>query len=91
MQFPRLVYRSASDYLLADDPIDFNAALENGWYASVPEALAGPLKPHIEVVKDDAPPTRAELETKAAELDIKVDGRWSDAKLASVIEKSLEV
>ena len=34
---------------------------------------------------DNAPPTRAELEQKAADLGIKYDGRWSDKRLASVI------
>ena len=35
---------------------------------------------------DSAPPTRDELERKAAELGIKIDGRWGDARLASEIE-----
>ena len=39
---------------------------------------------------DDAPPTRAELEAKAAELGIKVDKRWSDRTLSERIESALE-
>jgi hypothetical protein len=39
---------------------------------------------------DDAPPTRAELEAKAAELGIKVDKRWSDKTLGERIESALE-
>jgi hypothetical protein len=38
---------------------------------------------------DDAPPTRAELEAKAAELGIKVDKRWSDKTLGERIESLL--
>jgi hypothetical protein len=40
-------------------------------------------------VDDDAPPTRAELEAKAAELGIKVDKRWSDKTLGERIESLL--
>lgn len=38
---------------------------------------------------DNAPPTRAELETKAAELGLKFDGRTSDKKLEKMITESL--
>jgi hypothetical protein len=41
-------------------------------------------------VGDDAPPTRDELERKAAELRIKVDKRWSDKTLAERIETALK-
>jgi hypothetical protein len=36
-----------------------------------------------------APPTRAEMETKARELELKFDGRTSDAKLLRMIEAAL--
>lgn len=54
MQFPRLVYRSASDHLLVETEEQHAAALKDGWYASVPEALAG--KP---AVAEEAAPTVA--------------------------------
>lgn len=38
---------------------------------------------------DNTPPTRAELEAKAAELGITIDGRWRDAKIASLIAEAL--
>jgi hypothetical protein len=38
---------------------------------------------------DDAPVTREELEQKAEELGIKVDGRWSDKRLISEIEAKM--
>lgn len=41
------------------------------------------------MVKEDATPTRAELEQKAEELKLKFDGRTSDAKLAKMIEEAL--
>jgi hypothetical protein len=41
------------------------------------------------VVQDDAPPTREELEAKAAELGIKFDGRTGDKKLGQLIQDRL--
>lgn len=41
-------------------------------------------------VNDNAPVTRAELEQKAAELNLKVDRRWSDATLMARIEETLK-
>lgn len=41
------------------------------------------------VPADDAPPTRAELEQKAAELGVKFDGRVSDKTLAQRIADKL--
>lgn len=53
-------------------------------------AIAAPVADDLPVaVDDDAPPTRAELEAKAAELGIKVDKRWSDKTLGERIESAL--
>jgi hypothetical protein len=41
------------------------------------------------VPADDAPALRAELEQKAEELGIKVDGRWSDKRLMAEIEAKM--
>ena len=41
-------------------------------------------------MSDDAPPTRAELEQKAAELGIKFDGRWGDKRLGEAIAAALK-
>ena len=38
---------------------------------------------------DNAPPTRAELETKAVQLGIKFDGRTRDKKLGQLIQEQL--
>jgi hypothetical protein len=42
------------------------------------------------VPEDDAPPTRAELEAKAIELNIPFNGRTSDKKLGKLIQTALE-
>ena len=56
----------------------------------VAAAPAVAVAPALDVsVDDDAPPTRAELEAKAAELGIKVDKRWSDKTLGERIESLL--
>jgi hypothetical protein len=40
MLFPRLVYKSATEYKAVENAQDYAAALSDGWFASVPEALA---------------------------------------------------
>lgn len=39
MDYPRLVYRSASDYTLANTKEEHDDLLTKGWHASVPEAM----------------------------------------------------
>jgi len=94
MEFPRLVYKSVSSYKLVNDVTEFNAAINEGWFDSVPAALEGKRPQEVkkdaaEVPSDNAPVTRAELEAKATELGIKFDGRTSDAKLAKLIGDNL--
>ena len=72
-----------------------------GWFRSLEELAAPPpavmaavslppLEPEPPPVPaDDAPVTRAELEAKAQELNLKVDRRWSDKRLADTIERAL--
>lgn len=45
---------------------------------------------NAEKPEDNAPPTRAELEAKAKELGIVVDGRMGDKKLAAQIADKLK-
>lgn len=98
MKFPRLVYKSASNHLCVNDEAEYKAAISAGWFASVPEALAPKLPekkaevPEVQVSvepKDNAPPTRAEMEAKATELGIKFDGRTTDAKLLKMIAEAV--
>lgn len=39
MDFPRLVYRSASVHTLAKNQEEYDNLLTKGWHASVPEAM----------------------------------------------------
>ena len=93
MQFPRLVYKSASSHMLVDDSHDFDAAILAGWFETVPDAIAAKLTPVVlpDVKHDDnVPPTRAKLETKAKELGVKFDGRTNDVKLGKMITEALQ-
>ena len=85
-----LEYRYEAPYLV-------EKRLAEGWSASKADAIAAKTAVPVadaaalsDAVGDDAPPTRDELERKAAELRIKVDKRWSDKTLAERIEKALK-
>lgn len=84
MEFPRLVYKAADEHMLCEDQEHFDILLKEGYFYSVPEAIAGKHD-----TDDVLPPTRAELEQKAKELDIKFDGRFSDGKLNQLINDAL--
>lgn len=97
MSFPTIVYKSQGphqcpgsnySYKGAADDAELDALLQSGWFRTLPEALA--LKPAEEEAVDDSEPTRAELETMAAELGIKFDGRTTDAGLLKKINTELE-
>lgn len=105
MDFPTLVYRCPGPHFgppgttyVAEpvrDETELAAALSAGFFATLPEAVEAFLAPKPEpatdpAVDDDAPPTRAELEAKAVELGLKVDGRWGDARLLAEVTKALE-
>lgn len=88
MSFPTIVYRCPGDhhcaggtygYKGAEDAEALTALLADGWFRSLPEAIAGDHD-------DTAPPTRLELETEAAALGIAFDGRTTDKRLAEKIE-----
>lgn len=112
--FPTLVYRCPGthqrpggtyEYRPVKDDEQLAAALIDGWFPTLPEAITG--KPAeleqkatetqpgaADVVDttapDSAPPTRAELEQKATELGITFGNRIGDAKLAALIEAKLK-
>ncbi len=89
--YPRLVYKSASIYMLVETPEAHAQAINGEWFDSVPEALEGKKPAKVEAEQDDnSPPTRAELEAKATELGLKFDGRTSDAKLGKLIDEALK-
>lgn len=99
MKFPAFVYKSPGrkgkvrnktyDWSPVQNEEELAAKLAQGWYATRDEAFA-PKTPKQPEVKDDAPPTRAELEQKAKELGLKFDGRTSDRKLLKMIEEKVE-
>ena len=76
----------------------FDKALAEGWFATLPEAAEAYLNPAPDRVAivvepepaDNAPPTRDEMLTKAAEIGLTVDKRWSDKTLANKIIEALE-
>lgn len=102
--FPRMLYRQpavgrdalalqdgAYDWSTVADAAGLDAALSEGWHltpADANEAAQAAQQP--EEPADDAPPTRAELEAKAADLGLKFDGRWGDKKLADAIAAALK-
>lgn len=104
-EFPALVYRASGKYIRPSGTYDFTGVatqeeldqkLAEGWFLTIEDAVAAktaPLKA-VEaifepVLEDNAPPTRQELEIKATELGIKFDGRYSDKKIAQMIDEAL--
>jgi len=100
MEFPRLVYKAEGKYIRPNGTYDFvdvndqqelEQKLGEGWFDSLEAAIEGrAARDTSESAWDDsAPPTREELETKATELGIKFDGRYSDKKIAQMIDEAL--
>jgi hypothetical protein len=102
MQFPTLVYRCPGAhqrtggtyaYKGVTDKDQHAAALADGWFDTLPEAIEGnaPAAPaQINPAPGAEFPTRAELEQKALELNLKFDGRWGDKKLSDAIAAKLK-
>jgi hypothetical protein len=75
----------------ADEEGAVEAALAAGWYGSPKEAIAaGDKVPEAPRVDPNAPPTRAELETKANELGVVFDADTDDLLLGLMIEEAIE-
>lgn len=111
-EFPALVYKDKGphqraggsyDHKLVEDEAEFDAALADGWFPTLPEAIEGKLVAQEgtqeltntgvqgqDQAKDNEPPTRAELEAKAVELGIKFTDKTSDKKLGDLIAATLE-
>jgi hypothetical protein len=86
MKNPTMIYRAGTmlvldaghfDYIIVDES-QVEMHLAKGWSKS----------PTLDAL-DKKAPTRAELEEKARDLQIKFDGRTSDGKLAANIEAAL--
>lgn len=78
------------DFAGANNAEELEAKLKEGWFSSLPEAIESKDKKVVTEEHDTAPPTRQELEEKATELGIKFDGRFSDKKIAQLIEATLQ-
>lgn len=92
MEYPNFVYKVPGLHQCAGGTYSFkpvngddelNAAIADGWFMSIVDAQS-----KVEYISD-APPTREELEVKAAELGIKFDGRTTDKKLLSLIAEKV--
>lgn len=100
--YPKMLFKCPGDqslsggksygYKAVKSEDDAVAAIIDGWFPTVPEAIEGKLDEYdakqAEVADTDAA-TREELETKAKELGLKFDGRTSDAKLGNAIAAKL--
>lgn len=101
MRFPTMVYITPGPhqrpggtfaYRGVNDKTELDEALKEGWFRTIPEAVA---KKHNEVAETEvlgdnlAPPTRKELEQKAKELGIKFDKKSTDEELAKKIQEAL--
>ena len=89
------------DFTGVNNAEELEQKLSEGWFYNLEDAIAPakpvekpspePAKPVSEPVLDDsAPATREELESKATELGIKFDVRFSDKRIAQLIEEALK-
>jgi hypothetical protein len=88
MIFPRFVYRSGKSYRLAKDSTEYQSLISDGWFDSVPAAkgenIEQPKKPE-EKATEESPRTR--LEAQAAAAGVKIDKRWTDKRIAAILER----
>ena len=83
MEFPRLVYKSQSNHTLVNDSNDYDSHIKDGWFSTVPEALAG----EADIPTGEA--TRDELVQKAKELGLKFGGNTKPEKIEAMINEAL--
>ncbi len=110
-EYPALVYKDKGphqraggtyDHKLVETDQEFDAALADGWFPTLPEAIEGKLVAQEgtlgltntddqgqDQAKDNEPPTRAELEAKAVELGIKFGAKTTDKQLGNLIAAKL--
>lgn len=86
---PHEIHGGKFDTLIVDAD-EVEQAQADGWFLTTPEAKAAHTESMQPTTADNAPPTRAELETKAAELGIAFDKRTADKTLAGKIADVLK-
>lgn len=100
---PVSLQEGAFSTLIVDDGEQCDAATSDGWFLTPGDAKAAQDAADAAraaeaaqraasdlAALENSPPTRAELEAKAAELGIRFDGRTSDRKLTDMIRVALE-
>jgi len=99
MKYPTIVYRCPGphqrkggtfDYHGVKSEAELEGSLNDGWFETLPEAIAGKASLK-ELPPTHTPPTRKELEQKAKELGIKFDNKTSDEVLSKKISDALGV
>jgi len=73
------------EYTIVPDTAEAIAAMD-GWHRSPTLAFEATKKPPV-VIPEPAEPTREDLVKLAESLGIKVDGRWSVARLRQEIDR----
>ena len=81
MEFPRLVYRSASNHMLVEDEAQHKQALKDGWFDSVPETT-GEAKAVVEQAKADVKDAQVK-EAAAAKAQAVAQAAADQANVAS--------
>ena len=104
MEYPIHVYKSPGansfdgatyDWKQCNSDEELELLREDGWRLTRSDAIGATkhgkkvADVQTKVVDENAPPTRQELEQKAQELGISVDGRWSDKKLADKVAEAI--
>ena len=105
MEFPVLVYRcpgahfgpngTTYESMGVDDESQLQAAVLDGWSKTLVEAAINFIEPKetiglSEEVSNSAP-TREEILQQADKIGLKVDRRWSDAKLVEKINEVMNL
>ena len=97
MEFPVMLYKDGGphqrkggsfNFCSVEDEATLEAKLAEGWVLGLEELDAGYVKPVVQP-DDNAPPTRAELETKAKELGISFGKKTTDADLLALVTAKL--
>lgn len=100
MDFPRFMFRAPGPeqcqggtyaQKLVQDEKEFSQGLQDGYYSTLPEALAPEPAMIAAKLADDnnAPPTSEELRTKARELGLVFRSNATDESLAKLIAAKL--
>jgi hypothetical protein len=100
MTYPKHVFKSPGPYewkrrtyavATINSDEELSQMLASGWHETRSDAFNPPANVEVPEVVEIGAPTRAELEQKARELNIKFDGRTTDKRLGILIAQALEL